>query len=156
VLKLAKREKYIYYEPVYYKLHYARTLKRRYALTKNGDTWSAHLRRYVTYYNVIGDVHKCTSLISQYRRRVLQTLVSHHWMTALAILALIGDACLVRRVSDYHIPQVNFCRLPAASCILPGFGSCIVSAETTSSHSHRKAHMDNTLIHKHRQKHKSI
>jgi hypothetical protein len=72
-----------------------------------------------------------------------------HWMTAWATLALIGDTCLVRRVSDYRTPQVNFCRLPATSWSSSGFGSRIVPAEAISSHSHTKAHMDNTLIHKH-------
>jgi hypothetical protein len=45
---------------------------------KKGDMRSACLRCCVMYYNVIGDAHKCASLISQYRRRALQTLVSHH------------------------------------------------------------------------------
>jgi hypothetical protein len=58
--------------------HYARTLKRRHALTKKGDARSTHLWRCVTYYNVIGDTCKCVSLILQYRRRALQTLISHH------------------------------------------------------------------------------
>jgi hypothetical protein len=58
--------------------HYARTLKRRRALMKKGDARSARLRHCITYYNIIEDVCKCASLISQYRRRALQTLVSHH------------------------------------------------------------------------------
>jgi hypothetical protein len=44
--------------------HYARTLKRRRALTKKGDARSARLRCCVTHYNVIGDTRKCTWLIS--------------------------------------------------------------------------------------------
>jgi hypothetical protein len=58
--------------------HYTKTLKQRRALTKKGEAWSSHLRRCVTHYNVIGDAHLHASLISHYRRRVLQTLVSHH------------------------------------------------------------------------------
>jgi hypothetical protein len=122
------------------------------------------------HYNLIGDALKCASLISQYRRRALQTLVSHHVeklrrVIRVARLALddclsysdtIGDACLVRCVSDYRTPQVNFCRLSAASWSSPGFDSHMVPAEATSSHSQTKAYMDNTLIHKHIQKYKSI
>jgi hypothetical protein len=59
-------------------VHYARTLKRRHALTKKGDARSVSLRCCVMHYNVIGDTLKYASLISQYRRRILQTLVSHH------------------------------------------------------------------------------
>jgi hypothetical protein len=58
--------------------HYARTLKRRRALTKKGDAWSGHLRHCVTHYNVIGDARKCILLILQYMRCILQTFVSHH------------------------------------------------------------------------------
>jgi hypothetical protein len=58
--------------------HYARTLKRRHSLTKKGDAWSLRLWRCVTYYNVIRDAHLGASLISQYRRHALLTLISHH------------------------------------------------------------------------------
>jgi hypothetical protein len=61
----------------WYFLHYARTLKRS-ALTKKGDAGSLRLRRCVTHYNVIGYAHLRASLISQYRRRTLQTLIYHH------------------------------------------------------------------------------
>jgi hypothetical protein len=58
--------------------HYIRTLKRRRALTKKGDTRKVSLQCCVTHYNIIGDALKCVSLISQCRRYDLQTLVSHH------------------------------------------------------------------------------
>jgi hypothetical protein len=75
-------------------VHYARTLKRRRALTKKGDVRSSCLRHYVTHYNVIGDVHLRVSLISQYRRRVLQTLISHH------VEKLRHTICVVRLALD--------------------------------------------------------
>jgi hypothetical protein len=77
---------------IYY-THYARILKRRRALTKKGDAW----RRCVMHYNVIGDAHKCTSLISQYRRCVLQTFVSHYvekLRHAIRVTRLVLDDCL--------------------------------------------------------------
>jgi hypothetical protein len=45
---------------------------------KKGDARSSHLRCCITHYNVFGETHLRVSLISQYRRRALQTLVSHH------------------------------------------------------------------------------
>jgi hypothetical protein len=77
--------------------HYARTLNRRRALTKKRYAWSAHLRRCITHYNVIKDALKFTSLISQYRRHVLQTLVSHHvenLRCAIHVTRLTLDDCL--------------------------------------------------------------
>jgi hypothetical protein len=77
--------------------HYARTPKQRRTLTKKGDTWSARLRRCVTHCNVIGDMRKYASLISQYRRRALETLVSHHIEKlgcAIRVTCLILDDCL--------------------------------------------------------------
>jgi hypothetical protein len=67
-----------YHKPKQLDSHNARTLKRRCALTKKGDMRSAHLRCCLTHYNVIRDARKCTSLISQYRRCALQTLIFHH------------------------------------------------------------------------------
>jgi hypothetical protein len=77
--------------------HYARTLKRRRALTKKGDVRSACLLRCVTYYNVIGDARKYTSLISQYMRRALQTLISHYvkkLRRTIRVTRLVLDDCL--------------------------------------------------------------
>jgi hypothetical protein len=64
---------------------------------KKGDAWSSRLRRCVTYYNVIGDAHLYASLISQYRRHALQTLVSHHvkkLRCAIRVTRLVLDDCL--------------------------------------------------------------
>jgi hypothetical protein len=61
---------------------------------KKGD---ARFRRCVMHYNVIGDVLKCVLLISQYRRRVLQMLLSHHvekLRHAIRAAHLILDDCL--------------------------------------------------------------
>jgi hypothetical protein len=110
--------------------HYARTLKRRCALTKKGDAWSARLRRCVMHYNIIGDTCKCTSLISQYRRCALQTLVSHHvekLRCAIRVARLILDDCLSysgtnkrRMFSEAHL-RLSYAPsefLQAAGCIL--------------------------------------
>jgi hypothetical protein len=129
---------------------------------------SARLRRCVTHYNVIGDALKGASLISQYRRRTLQMLVSHHvekLRRAIRVTHLTLDDCLSYSGTNR---RCMFCEtrlrlsyapsefLQVASWSSAGFNSYIVPAEATSSHSHTKAHMDNTLIHKHIQKHKSI
>jgi hypothetical protein len=97
-------------------------------------------------------------------------LVSHHVeklrhairVTRLALVDCLSYSGTNRRrmFSEVRLrlsyAQVNFCRLSTASWSSPRFGSRIVPAEATSSHSHTKIHMDNTLIHKHIQKHKSI
>jgi hypothetical protein len=49
------------------------------------------------HYNVIGDVHLRALLISQYRRRALQTFVSHHvkkLRRAIYVMHLTLDDCL--------------------------------------------------------------
>jgi hypothetical protein len=77
--------------------HYARTLKRGRTLTKKEDVRSACIRRCVIYYNVIGDARKYTSLISQYMRHVLQTLISHYiekLRRAIRVTHLVLDDCL--------------------------------------------------------------
>jgi hypothetical protein len=64
---------------------------------KKGDMWSARLRCCVTHYNVIEDAHFHASLISQYRRHILQTLVSHHvekLRRAIRVTRLALDDCL--------------------------------------------------------------
>jgi hypothetical protein len=113
------------------------------------------------HYNVIGDAHLRALLISQYRRRALQTLVSHHvekLRHAIRVARLALDDCLSysgtskRRMLSEARLRLSYALsefLPAASWSSPGFYSRIVPAQATSSHSHTKEHMDNTLIHKH-------
>jgi hypothetical protein len=108
------------------------------------------------------------SLISQYRRRVLQTLISHHvekLRRVIHVARLALDDCLSysgtnkrRMFSEAHFLLLYALSefLHAASWSSPVFDSRIVLAEATSSHLHTKAYMDNTLIHKYIQKHKSI
>jgi hypothetical protein len=134
-------------------IHYARTLKRRHTLMKKGDARSARFRHCVMHYNIIEDVCKCTSLISQYMRHALKTLISHHvekLRRAICVACLVLNDCLsYSGTNRRHM-------LSEASWSSPGFSSHIVPVEATFSHSHTNAHMDNTLIHKHIQKHKSI
>jgi hypothetical protein len=64
---------------------------------KKGDAQSSRLRRCVTHYNIIGDAHLRVSLISQYRRHALQTLISHHvekLSHAIRVARLTLDDCL--------------------------------------------------------------
>jgi hypothetical protein len=64
---------------------------------KKGDTRSTRLRCCITHYNVIGDVHLRVSLISQYKRRAIQTLVSYHvekLRRAIRVACLTLDDCL--------------------------------------------------------------
>jgi hypothetical protein len=75
----------------------------RRALTKKGNAWSPCLRRCVTHYNIIGDAHLRASLISQYRRRVLQTLISHHvekLRRAIRVTGLALNDCLSYSVTN--------------------------------------------------------
>jgi hypothetical protein len=64
---------------------------------KKGDVRSSRLRRCITHYNVIRDVHLRVSLISPYRRRALQTLISHHvekLRRAICVVRLALDDCM--------------------------------------------------------------
>jgi hypothetical protein len=110
--------------------HYARTLKRRCTLTKKGDARSSRLLRCVTYYNVIGDVHLRASLISQYSRCALQTVVSHYikkLRRAIRVTHLTLDNCLSYSGTNKSRMFSEACLrlfyalsefLQAASCIL--------------------------------------
>jgi hypothetical protein len=63
---------------------------------KKGDEWITCLCC-VTHYNIIRDVRKCTSLISQYRRRAFQTPISHHikkLRCAIRVTRFVLDDCL--------------------------------------------------------------
>jgi hypothetical protein len=126
--------------------HYARTLKWRRALTKKGDVRSSHLRCYVTYYNVIGDTHLHALLISQYRRRVLQTLISHQpekLRRVIRVARLALDDCLSYSDTDkrHMFSDARFRLSYALSEFLQAVGCILELTKIRQPHSTYKSHI---------------
>jgi hypothetical protein len=126
--------------------HYARTLKRRRAQTKKGDTRSARLLCCIMHYNIIEDARKCTSLISQYRRRPLQTLVSHHFeklRRAIRVTRLILDDFLsYSGTNRRHLFSEARLRLSyAPSEFLQAAGCILELARIRQPHSTYRSHI---------------
>jgi hypothetical protein len=121
--------------------HHVRTLKQRHALTKKGDVQSSCLRCYVTHYNVIGDTYLRASLISQYRRHALQTLVSHHVEKLRHGLAL-DDWLSYSSINKRHIFSEARLRLSyALSEFLQAAGCILELARIRQPHSNCRSHI---------------